>query len=80
MQSYEKSRAEQNKYVCFLCRDGVTYPRLRLSERKCKSAVPKFDTADIYFSLGIVYRLVIGYFTIILRAVPLLRRIMFIPF
>ena len=26
MQSYGKSSAEQNKFICFLCRDGVTSP------------------------------------------------------
>ena len=27
--SYEKSSAEQNKLVCFLCRDGVTYLKVQ---------------------------------------------------
>ena len=27
LQSYKKSRAEQNKFICFLCRDGVTSPQ-----------------------------------------------------
>ena len=36
-QSYEKSSAEQNKHVYFLCRDGVTYLKLRLSEQKTKT-------------------------------------------
>jgi len=36
LQSYEKSRAEQNKYIYFLCRDRVTYQKLRKIVRKTK--------------------------------------------
>ena len=52
VQSYEKSRAEQKKLVYFLCRDGVTYSKLRLNEQKTKtfwvfSNVSKFGRARV---------------------------------
>ncbi len=34
MQSYEKSRAEQNEFTHFLCRDGVSWPILLAELRK----------------------------------------------
>ena len=36
VQSYEKSSAEQKKLVSFLCRDGVTYLKLRKIESRTK--------------------------------------------
>ncbi len=36
VQSYEKSRAERKKLVSFLCRDGVTYLKLRKIESRTK--------------------------------------------
>ena len=36
VQSYEKSSAEQKKLVSFLCRDGVTYLKLRKIECRTK--------------------------------------------
>ncbi|MBO4850775.1 MAG: hypothetical protein J5529_07705 [Prevotella sp.] len=36
LQSYEKSRAGQKELVLFSCRDGVTYLKLRINERKGK--------------------------------------------
>ncbi len=38
VQSYEKSSAEQKKLVSFLCRDGVTYLKLRKIESRTKEA------------------------------------------
>ena len=39
LQSYEKSCAEQNNFICFLCQDGVSLPfgaKLHISEQKAK--------------------------------------------
>jgi len=36
MQSYEKSSAEQNEFIHFLCRDVVNYAKLRKIERSTK--------------------------------------------
>ena len=40
MQSYEKSSAEQNEFIHFLCRDVVTYSKIQKKEGKRKNSLP----------------------------------------
>ena len=48
-QRYVKSRAEQNKRVHFLCRDGVSYLKVRVNERKAKfiCVFPSVSTSNV---------------------------------
>jgi hypothetical protein len=52
LQSYEKSRAEQNKLVCFLCRDRVTSLISQQSYRKTREKPDIFELFQVHSKFG----------------------------